>query len=243
MYQPLNCIALRTIRYSDRHSILTAYSAERGRVSLLVPATAGRSAARYRALTMPMAAFGCMAKIDNTKEIFAIKDIKPHVESLNSSFQHPVKSVVVFFLADFFYSLLREPVADSSMYALVLSASQMLATLPPQRLANLHIAVLVESARVLGIEPDLSTAADSKFFDMHEGIWHRDITAFNNSFLSVEESAAAERLCRMTMRNFHHFRYNRSQRADIVQKVLKYFSLHGFGNLNLHSTDVLGELL
>ncbi len=42
MYQDIDAIALRMIRYNDRHSILTAYSRQAGRVALLVPAGAGQ---------------------------------------------------------------------------------------------------------------------------------------------------------------------------------------------------------
>ena len=43
MYRPLDCIALRTVRYSDRNSILTAYTRQAGRLSFLVPAGTGRA--------------------------------------------------------------------------------------------------------------------------------------------------------------------------------------------------------
>ncbi len=39
----LNIVTLRRTHYSDRHSILTAWSAEMGRVSLLVADGSGRS--------------------------------------------------------------------------------------------------------------------------------------------------------------------------------------------------------
>ena len=44
MLRELHCIALRTIKYNERHSILSAYSLEVGRVSFLVPAGAGKEA-------------------------------------------------------------------------------------------------------------------------------------------------------------------------------------------------------
>ncbi len=54
MLRTLNLIPLRVIPYSDRNSILSAYSRELGRVSFVVPAGAGREARRRRALLMPM---------------------------------------------------------------------------------------------------------------------------------------------------------------------------------------------
>lgn len=65
----LTCIALRTVKYSDRASILSVYTAQRGRMSLAVPAGKGKSAARFRALTMPMAVFECQADVRPGREI------------------------------------------------------------------------------------------------------------------------------------------------------------------------------
>ncbi|MDE6153062.1 MAG: recombination protein O N-terminal domain-containing protein, partial [Muribaculaceae bacterium] len=53
MYTTLDCIALRTVRHSDRHSILSAYTRQRGRMSFLIPAGNGREATRRRAMLMP----------------------------------------------------------------------------------------------------------------------------------------------------------------------------------------------
>ena len=55
MYRDIEAIALRMVRYNDRHSILSAYSRQAGRMSLLVPAGPSASARRVRALLMPMA--------------------------------------------------------------------------------------------------------------------------------------------------------------------------------------------
>ena len=50
----LRCIALRTTKHSDRHSIVTAWSEQLGRVGLLVSAGNGREDRRRRALMMPL---------------------------------------------------------------------------------------------------------------------------------------------------------------------------------------------
>ena len=57
MYESLHCLALRTVRHDDRTSILSAWTAECGRVGISMPAGTGREAQRRRALTMPLAIF------------------------------------------------------------------------------------------------------------------------------------------------------------------------------------------
>ena len=57
MYQQLRCVALRTIKYDDRRSIVSAWSEQLGRVSFIVPDGASREARRRRALLMPLSLF------------------------------------------------------------------------------------------------------------------------------------------------------------------------------------------
>lgn len=242
MFEPLHCVALRTIRYSDSNSILTVYSRERGRLALYVPAGNGRSASRYRALTQPMSVFECVAEIKGGREIHRFKDIKADDGCLQGAVADPVRSVLSLFLADFFASVLKEPLPDEAMFELLRTASRNIAGLPSSRLSNLHIATLVTALRILGIEPDTSTVGEGRFFDMGEGLWTDNIADYNRYCLSLEESAFVALLARMTHSNQHLFRFSRQQRNDIVEGILKYFSLHGFGKLELASLPVLREL-
>ena len=70
MLRSLHCVALRTIKYNEKHSILSAYSLELGRVSFLLPAGSGREAARRRALMMPLGTFECVADIRHGQDIY-----------------------------------------------------------------------------------------------------------------------------------------------------------------------------
>ena len=80
MFEPLNCIALRTVKYSDRNSILSVYTRQHGRMGLLVPAGASKAAARTRALSMPLATFDCVADIrpDVTYSPYATSGLPAH---------------------------------------------------------------------------------------------------------------------------------------------------------------------
>ena len=239
----LHCVALRTVRYSDRHSILTAYSAEAGRVSLLVPAGGGRGAARIRALTMPMGVLECVVDLKAGRDIYPFKDLTADASCLQGDYGHPVRGVLGFFLADFFYQTLKEPMADAEAFGLVRDTSRLLWTGPERGLANLHLLTMVRAATVYGIRPDTTTAAPGRFFDMAAGVWHNDVTLYGRHCLNAERSEAAQTLLRITPHNYHLFRFNRTQRAEAVDTMVEYFRLHGFERLDSDVVKVLGELL
>ena len=69
----LHLVALKTTKYSDTQTILTAYSRERGRVSLALPAGSGKGAARVRALTMPLAVIECVSEVRPGREILPMR--------------------------------------------------------------------------------------------------------------------------------------------------------------------------
>ena len=113
MYKSLDCIALRTVRYSDRNSILTAYTRQGGRLSFLVPAGTGRAAARLRALLMPMGRFECVADIRPGRDIHSIRDVKAVVLPPVAD---PLRSTIALFVADMLSTLLKEPMSDPLLF-------------------------------------------------------------------------------------------------------------------------------
>ena len=243
MFTPLHCVALRTVRHNDSHSILTVYSLERGRMALLLPMSAGAAAARQRALTMPMAEFECLVDVRSSREVHRFKEIKPLIAGSHSDGYNPVRNVQAFFLADFFGTVLREPEPDANIYRLVSETAAAISVTDGLRLANLHILAMIRAMRLLGVEPDAGTFSRGSFFDMMQGEWRRDITAFNSNYcLDAEKSANAALLARMTAANYHLYRFTRRQRREVVEGMLRYFSLHGFGSMDLSSREVLFEL-
>lgn len=242
MFTELHCIALRTISYSDRYSILTAYSMEAGRVALLVPAGHGRTANRYRALTMPMALFECVADIKPGKEIYTFRDLKPDARFLQKDISHPIKNIIAFFLAEFYASLLREPQSDPAMFALIEDVARILWNNEGKGLANLHILALANTAKALGLQPDTTTWTEKARLDMDDGVWTRQIPDPRHHVLDTEMSETIYRIMSMDNDNFGEFSFNRMQRNEIVDIMLRFFSLHGFAKVSLTSVDVVKEL-
>ncbi len=204
MYRPLDCIALRTVRYSDRNSILTAYTRQAGRLSFLVPAGTGRAAARLRALLMPMGRFECVADIRPGRDIHSIRDVK---------------------------AVVLPPVADPLLFdfiddALVrLGDSRRGHALQGTALLNYHVCFLLRLTRFLGIEPDWPTYQPGSVLDFADGIFRRFPPAHRN-YLPPGESEAASRLGRMTFRNLGLYRLTRFERNTILDRILLYYQTH-----------------
>lgn len=241
MYRQIECISLRTVRHSDSHSILTAYSRELGRLSLSLPAGKGRGAMRLRSLLMPLGRFECVADMRPNREIHPMRDVRPLGMPPVAD---PVRSSVALFIADFLTGVLREQATDQRLYAFLDEAVSALSdTTSPLRLsspslANFHICFLVRLTRYLGIEPDASTYLPGRYFDMGGGVFTPFPPATRN-FLPAGESEMAATLLRLTFRNMGRLRLSRFERNTILDRLLQYYRTHFPSIAEPRSLDIL----
>lgn len=236
MYQLLHCVALRTIKYNDKHSILSVYSLELGRVSFLIPAGNGRESVRRRALFMPLSIFECVASIRPGRELHTMRD--PRVlMPLHGLHSHPVKGAMAMFVADVLGAVLRESQSDNSTFAFLIDAITRF-NIMNEGVANFHLCFLYRLGRFIGIEPDVSTYQEGAVFDMQEGRF-RMTPPLHHKFLSVDDSRVLAMLSRITFDNMRHYKFNRNQRNDLLDKILEYYTIHYSSLSQMQSLDVL----
>lgn len=234
----LTIIPLRTIKYSDRHSILTAYSLERGPVSLLVPAGTGREASRIRALTSPLSIIECQATNKPGRDILVMKSPRA-VVVMNNVLADPDRRMTAQFLAELLTVVLREGEPDKGVFHFLTSSITKLDSV--ERPANFHLSFLYGLARVTGIAPDVTGYRDGMLFDMTEGVF-RMTRPYHNMYLSAADSHVMAMLSRMTYDNMHLYHFTREQRNQILDVMLNYYTLHYTSLRSLQSLEVLRRL-
>lgn len=239
MLQTLHCIALRTTKYNERHAILSAYSLELGRVSFLLPAGSGREAARRRALMMPLGTFECVADIRHGQEIFIMKEPKADIVS-HGIHSNPIKSALALFIAELLSVILRESQEDKALYLYLRQSIEKLNN-ATMGVANFHLCFLYRLGRFIGIEPDISTYQDGRIFDMVDGTFRLSVP-LHSDYLAPDASAVVATFARMTFSNMHKFRFSRENRNQILDIILKYYTIHYASLSSLRSIDVLRSL-
>lgn len=240
MYRPLHFIALQTIRYNDRNSILAAYSKEMGRVSFLVPAGAGREASRRRAILMPFAPVECVAGITPGRDIFTMRDPRP-MFPMHVAHSQPLRGIVAMFICEITSIVLRENQEDHAMFEFLLQTAEALNN-PSIQMTNFPLAFLYRLGVMIGIEPDVSGWTPGGMLDMAGGIY-RLSRPLHHKYLEADESAAAAQLSRITWRNMHAYRMTHAQRSRAIDLMLEYFTLHYTDLTSLKSLPILRTLL
>lgn len=246
MYTSVTCVALRTVKHSDSMSILSVYTAQNGRMSLAIPAGKGREAMRLRALIMPLSVFECQADIRPGRDISRIRDVR--AVTLPAS-GNPVTAVQAMFVADLLQGLLREPQQDTVLFAYIADAAKRLSDLaaggsPARRrsaLANFHLAFMLRLTRFMGVEPDWATYRPGAVFDMAGGVFRESPPAHGRYLLSAE-AEAAWKLRRMNLDNSGFFRFSRTERNTILDRITAYFHIHFPSLPSLDSTAILRHI-
>lgn len=236
MYQLLHCIALRTIKYNDKNSILSVYSLEMGRLSFLVSAGNGREANRRRAMFMPLSIFECVASIKPGRDLHTMRDPRVLVP-LHGLHTHPMKGCIAMFIAEMLNGVLRESQSDDATFAFLIDAISRFDVMD-KGIANYHLCFLYRLGRFIGIEPDISTYRDGAVFDMQDGRF-RMTPPLHHKYLGVEDSQVLAMLSRITFDNMRFYRFNRNQRNEMLDKILEYYAIHYNSLSQMQSLDVL----
>ncbi len=239
MYQPLHCVALRTIKYNDKHSILSVYSLEMGRLSFLVPAGNGREANRRRALLMPLSIFECVANIKPNSELHTMRDVKISLP-LHGIHSNPMKGTIALFIADVLNVVMRESQSDNATFAFLVEAITRFDVMN-EGVANFHLCFLYQLGRFIGIEPDISTYQDGAVFDMQEGRF-RMTPPLHHKYLSGDDARVVAMMSRITFDNMRFYKFNRIQRNNLLDKILEYYTIHYSSLSQMQSLDVLRSL-
>ena len=240
MKQTLHIITLRTIKYSDRKNILTAYTLENGRMAFAVSAGAGASASRMRALLMPLSVLECEAQVQPGREIHPLLQASP-MTPLHGIHTHPIKASVALFIAEILSIMLREYPADAYLWQYISYSIKTLAELPTERIANFHICFLFGLAKMIGIAPDTTEYKEGMIFDMGNGMF-RLSAPLNSRHVTAKDSAAVAILSRISYRTMHLWRMSREERQTLLDGILEYISIHYVSLSNLKSLDVVRSL-
>ncbi len=239
MNQTLHILPLRLVQHSDRTSILSAYSRQLGSLTFAVPAGPGAGAARRRALLMPLNPLEVEAAIRPDKEVHTFRSPRA-LMPLHGVLTSPVRTSVAMFMAEALQIILRQSEGDPLLYDYIVDAMERLND-PLTPIANFPLAFLTGLASVLGIAPDAANYRKGRIFDMIDACFRTGMPLHGRA-LSVAESEAAAKLMRISWRNMARYRFTRRERAEALDHILEYYTLHYANLTNLHSPEIFRAL-
>ena len=144
------------------------------------------------------------------------------------------------FISEVLSRSIQESEENMALFRFICTSIELLNELE-DGIANFHIWFLYNLGAFLGIQPDVETYQEGYWFDMTNGIF-TSMRPAHSHILNPSEAPIIILLSRMTSRNLHHFRFNRSQRGEILDIALAYYRLHNSMLGTLRSPEILKQL-
>lgn len=242
------------VRHNDRHNVVSLYTRSRGRMAFLVPVGKSRQGKARNAVITNMACLTADINIRGGKELYHLGNPTP-LRLWHGIYFNPVKNSLLFFITDFCNRLLRQSPPDAALWDFIYKSLEVLDSLPASRVANFHIAFLSQMLPFLGISPAVEAdsgrirnrkAADGLLlFDMMSGTMiDPELPAGlqRRILLTPRESAFVPLLSRINYTNMHRYRLRGDERQEVIDGLLRYYSLHLPLPSSLPSLDILRDL-
>jgi DNA repair protein RecO (recombination protein O) len=239
MIEKFEGIVLRTLKYNDGLMIADIYTAQRGRMSFLVPVSHSKRSKVRSVLFQPLSMLSFTATVKAGRNLSRIAEAQPYAMYCSIP-NDVVKSSIALYLAELLTFALREDGRDDALFTF-LDRSFMLFDNLEQGYADFHLVFMVQLLRFLGIYPNLENYVSGCYFDLMQGYATRE-HPLHPHFLSPDDAIAFVELLRTEYSSMHLLSLNRVLRGEFLATLSLYYKLHIPEFPELKSAAILREL-
>ena len=239
MQQKTKGIVLGNRPYNDKYSIVHVFTETFGRVAYMLPRRTSKKQSLSKALFMPMSLIEIECNCSEKREIYPLKEARS-LCPLHHIYASPVKSSLLFFLAEILSKALHEAPADRRLFQYI-EESVFYLEQTEQSTANFHLLFLFRLTRYLGFPPNLDNYAEGSYFDLAGGCFVPFPPAHRH-YLQPGDAKTLLTLNRMDFSNLALFSFTNDDRRMVLAYFIEYLRLHipNFGTLK--SYEVLQDL-
>lgn len=221
-------IVLNVVKYQEKNLIVKCFTETDGIKTFFVRGAVKKS--YFQPLNLLQISF----QSRNKSELFHFKTVEilhPY-QSLQLDYK---KSVVVFFLSEFLYKILREEYAQKELFHFIKNTLLFYDSVHWN--PDFHICFLMKITKYLGFYPDDSTV-ENPYFNVKEGGFE---SVFSYNCLPIEESDYIKKAMLTQWDKVTIF--NGNERKKIVKTLLNYIQLHSHSKNEFQSLQIVDELI
>lgn len=214
-------LVIKTLKYGDTSAILRVYTEDYGTKSFLQKGYFNSKKKALRSLQFPFAMAEFSFKTNKKSDLILPTQIVP-IHAFSQLFQHPIKMMMLQFLAEIYHMVLKEEEANSRLFAFMVDQLQLF-NHKDSHYADFHLVFLIELTRYLGFAPN-TTHIDYQFFDMQEGNFIQDKNA--TFLLNQAETKLWKQLILADFTIDSKNQFNQAERNALTLNLLNYYRLH-----------------
>jgi DNA repair protein RecO (recombination protein O) len=239
MLEKTKAIILHQIKYSDSGIIVQMYTEKFGRQSFLIKGMRNRKTGKHNILFQPMFILDLVIYYKTSREMQNIKEFSVFFAPYNIH-SNVKKSCVAIFICEMLTSSLREESPNEELFEYIEKAIAYLDN-SHEGYTNFHIAFLSGLTSFLGFGPGLQTDSNDIFFDMLNGKFV-PIPPVHGLYANQNISNILATFFIASYDTISNINLTGVQRNEVLEILVKYYSLHLPGLKKIKSLEVLKEV-
>lgn len=232
-------IVLRSFKYSETSVICEIYTERAGLKKYIVSGVRHKKARTSPNLLQIMSLLDLVAYNKEGKDLNRPKEIKPFYLYQRLPFD-VYRSAIGMFITEVAQKTLRQSEENEPLFRFLLSIYLHLDRFE-QSVANTHLYFLLHFTKYLGFMPDGVYNETTPFFNIQEGTFQ---PSDNSQYtLNMLVSQQIDQLLHASLDSLHTLSISRTERNELLDKLLLYFQLHLEGLSPISAHHILKDVL
>ena len=239
MIESTKGIVLHQLKYSDTGIVGQFYTRKFGRLSCLIRGMRNKKSGKHNVFFQPMSILDMVFYHKESREMQLMKEFSVSY-SPSDIYSNVKKSSVAIFLGEVLTYVLREENANEDLFDF-LEDSVIYFDSCNEGFANFHLAFMAGLSSYLGFEPGKGTTHNKTYFDLLNGIF----TSYPPDHGNYADTGISNILASLFSSSYEKTRnimLNGSLRNDVLETLVRYYSLHLPGLRKIKSLEVLKEV-
>jgi DNA repair protein RecO (recombination protein O) len=232
-------IILHQIKYTDSGIVVQMYTRKFGRQSFLIKGMRNKKTGKHNILFQPMFILDLELYYKSTREMQSLKEFSVSFTPFDI-YANIKKSSVAIFLGEVLTSVLKEESPHEEMFDFI-EESVVYFDQCVEGYANFHIAFLAGLSSYLGFEPGQRSDREEKFFDMLNGVFV-PVPPVHGNYANEEITNILADFFVASYDSIKNISLTGKIRNDVLETLVKYYSLHLPGLKKIKSLEVLKEV-
>jgi DNA repair protein RecO (recombination protein O) len=239
MLEKTRGIILHQIKYSDSSIVIQTFTRKFGRQSFIIKGMRSSKTGKHNILFQPLFILDMELYYKGTREMQTLKEFSVSLTPYDI-YSNIRKSVVAIFLGEVLTSVLREESPHDEMFDYI-ERSIGYFEKSKEGYANFHIGFLAGLSSFLGFEPGPRLEKEDTFFDMLNGVFV-PIPPVHGNYANEEITNILAEFFSASYDSMSNISLNGKTRNDVLETLVRYYSLHLPGLKKIKSLEVLKEV-
>lgn len=232
-------IILHQIKYTDSGVIAQVYTHDFGRLSIMIKGMRSRKSGKHNVLFQPMFILDLIFYYRESRGIQVLKEFSVSY-SPAEIYADVKKCCIAVFLAEILTSVLKEESPNFELFDYIEDSIKYLDKCD-SGFANFHIAFLIGLSSFLGFEPGTRDNPEKKYFDLLNGTFV-SMPPLHSAYADPQVSDILAEFFKVSFDQMRSIPLTGSLRNEVLETIIRYFSIHLPGLKKVNSLDILKEI-